>query len=47
MELVDADLDVDQGIADAIDVQAGYAACFSASARSVASQVNSGSSRPK
>ena len=45
--IADADLDVDQGVADAVDVQAGYAACFNASARSVASQVNSGSSRPK
>ena len=44
---VDADLDVDQCVADAVDVQTVYAACFSASARSVASQVNSGSSRPK
>ena len=45
--VVDANLDVDQCVADAVDVQAVYAACFSASARSVASHVNSGSSRPK
>ena len=47
---VDADLHIDERIADAVDVEResqGYAACFRASARSVDSQVNSGSSRPK